>query len=531
MKDDKKGEELQSKPTDQNEDEPLKKTQKETRMALSRSFRILLFFVLVSVELAINNSSGLLSSASTNIKATLEMNDADFGMFGTANGLGRVIGSSIFIIIVNTFNRKWVFAFFVIVKSFLLVLFKLTTKKYLLIGTRFLIGIVHMPPSIYIPVWIDQFGVQSLKTMFMTIVQVVMPTGKVVGYLLHAFFGPTEWQMGFVFEGCYLFLVGLFVSFTPEKYFSQKLIVVKDEDGEHVEKKKKDKISVFELRKSINNNEKQKQSSSFLSDLVIVVKNLVLINGIFVRAILFGVNTALHFWISDYIRTVFLINDTYKVLVSYFIIAVSGPLGGVLASSFVSCFLGGYENKHSALVLLVLHIIACGFGLFIPFTPNIIWFCIITALYFVFNSAALPIVQGLIITSVEPKLKGTAFSVANLVTMLLTSGPAPYLYGVVNDKFKKQFKGVGMLAIMLVGCVGILFIITLNFFRYRRFAREEKENKLIEKKKKEASNDIATDIAGAVNEASIEMNCSLDKSREGIDVDDEEGDVEMKTKS
>ena len=115
--------------------------------------------------------------------------------------------------------------------------------------------------------------------------------------------------------------------------------------------------------------------------------------------------------------------------------------------------------------------------------------------------------------------------------MLLTSGPAPYLYGVVNDKFKKQFKGVGMLAIMLVGCVGILFIITLNFFRYRRFAREEKENKLIEKKKKEASNDIATDIAGAVNEASIEMNCSLDKSREGIDVDDEEGDVEMKTKS
>ena len=62
--------------------------------------------------------------------------------------------------------------------------------------------------------------------------------------------------------------------------------------------------------------------------------------------------------------------------------------------------------------------------------------------------------------------------------------------------------------------------------------REEKKNKLMEKRKKEAMNDIATDIAGAVNEASIEMNCSIDRSREGIEDDEEEdeGDVEMQTK-
>ena len=111
-----------------------------------------------------------------------------------------------------------------------------------------------MPPSIYIPVWIDQFGVQKWKTMFMTMVQVVIPTGKVAGYLLHALFGEENWQMGFVFEGCYLFLVGVFVAFTPGKYFSSRLYVVKGEDGEErVEKKKKEKISIFEMRKSLNN--------------------------------------------------------------------------------------------------------------------------------------------------------------------------------------------------------------------------------------------------------------------------------------
>lgn len=46
----------------------------------------------------------------------------------------------------------------------------------------------------------------------------------------------------------------------------------------------------------------------------------------------------------------------------------------------------------------------------------------------------------------------------------------------------------------------------------------------------EKKTDIATDIAGAVNEASIEMNCSIDKSREGKEDEEEKGDIEMKTK-
>ena len=183
--------------------------------------------------------------------------------------------------------------------------------------------------------------------------------------------------------------------------------------------------------------------------------------GIVVRAVLYGVNTALHFWISDYMRTALNINDSFQILISYSIIAVTGPLGGVLASSFVSFFLGGYEHK---------------------------------------NSAALPIVQGLIITSVAPKLKGTAFSIANLVTMLLTSGPAPYLYGMINDLYKEKFKGVGMLFIMVVACVGLVFIFVLSVCRYHVLKMQDK-NKV------------------------------SDKSREGIeDEEEEKGDIEMKTK-
>ena len=75
-----------------------------------------------------------------------------------------------------------------------------------------------------------------------------------------------------MFEGVYLFCVGLFVSFTPGKYFSSKLYVIKNEDGEeHVEKKKKDKVSIFEMRKSIGN-EKKEKSSFFDNFLPMLIK-------------------------------------------------------------------------------------------------------------------------------------------------------------------------------------------------------------------------------------------------------------------
>jgi len=66
---------------------------KKRRMKLSRCYRIFLFWIMLSAEGAMNISSGLLSSATKEIKLSLNMNDSKFGMFGTTNGLGRVIGS------------------------------------------------------------------------------------------------------------------------------------------------------------------------------------------------------------------------------------------------------------------------------------------------------------------------------------------------------------------------------------------------------------------------------------------------------
>ena len=60
---------------------------------LNRTYRFIAYLVMVSIEMAINISSGVLSAASKSIKKQYTMKDVEFGYFGLAQGIGRTIGS------------------------------------------------------------------------------------------------------------------------------------------------------------------------------------------------------------------------------------------------------------------------------------------------------------------------------------------------------------------------------------------------------------------------------------------------------
>ena len=143
----------------------------------------------MSAELAISASSGILSLSSKAIKAQFKMNDKKFGMFGTMNGIGRSFGSFLYILISNKTNPKWMFIFFCTIKGLMCIMFKFSNNALILIILRGIIGITHMPVSIYIPVWIDQFGLKNYKTVQLTFRQVVIPVGKVAGYALSVLYG------------------------------------------------------------------------------------------------------------------------------------------------------------------------------------------------------------------------------------------------------------------------------------------------------------------------------------------------------
>jgi hypothetical protein len=87
-------------------------------------------------------------------------------MFGEANGLESVIGSTLFGMYNLKFSRKWIqternIGF----HGLLLFIFKLTDNGNILICMRGLTGIIQIPPSFYCCVWIDQYGISTFKTV------------------------------------------------------------------------------------------------------------------------------------------------------------------------------------------------------------------------------------------------------------------------------------------------------------------------------------------------------------------------------
>ena len=95
----------------------------------------------------------------------------------------------------------------------------------------------------------------------------------------------------------------------------------------------------------------------------------------------------------------------------------------------------------------------------------------------VFNSSALPLLQGILISCVDNDLGATGFAIANILTQVLTSGTTPLLYGIINDKYKEKYPSLAMICIMSLQFIAVPFLIALAILRNKKFDDEEKRKK------------------------------------------------------
>ncbi len=453
-----------------------------------------------------NISSGLISSCSQIIKQSLEINDTIYGYFGTSNNFGKLLGSILFPILNKKFPIKKIIVSSILLKSFFLLAFSLTNNTFLLIFIRGLIGIFRQPTAIYNAIWIDKYGFIQYRTLMMSTIQFIQPGGKVFGYIIHILISDDYWKYGFVFEATILCFFSVFFLFTPVKYFSnentkkleKEIKQLKSLEKEFESKKKKvlnninekntndinnndtnnnydindnnnnnnDNNNNYDINDNNNNNNNNnnninnnnKENDNFFENCKIILKNKLYIYCLIVRSLLFGVNSGIHYWFNDYLLTVIEETNQNKRLIAYFIVATLGPIFGIIGNYFIELHIGEYKSKKAISASLFFHIICCFFCIIIPFIRNFYIFLILMLLYFTFNSFVIPIIQGIIICSVDKELKITSFSLANIFQMLFTSGPAPTYYGFINDLFKDKIKNAGMIALLMFAIVNIFFI-------------------------------------------------------------------------
>ena len=439
------------------------------KVRLSRYYRIFLYFIMVTMEGMVNVSSGLLSSATKEVKKSLNMNDAKFGSFGTANSLGRIISSTLFGMFNQVISRKWSTTLSVGFHALFLLCFQITNNANILIFVRGLQGLTQMPQAIYIPVWIDQFGIRKYRTVQITSLQLFMTTGKCIGYFLNMFFGLENWKKGFFIEAIYLLFCSFCCLISSEDYFSRTLYRPDTEDNERIT------CTVYEEKEEKSN--KNVKKNNFLYDLKILSCHSLYLISMLCRCILHGLNTCLHFWLADFMRNVIHEKNQLKITICYSIICFTGPLFGILANLVLKPWIGNYESRKASWPLVFLQLTASIFAVSIGFMKSTLTVSFATILFLMFNSSALPLLQGILISCVDKSLSATGFAIANILTQVLTSGTTPLLYGIINDRYKEQYPSLAMISIMSLQFIAVPFLAALAILRNKKFDEEEKKKK------------------------------------------------------
>jgi len=476
--------ETENKSKAKEENETQEPPQKANPVLLSRTYRLIAFFVMVTIEMAINVSSGVLSAASKTIKRQYTMLDVEFGYFGLAQGIGRTFGSIFYTVMVNQISAKWLGGAFSIVKGFVLASFELTQSKWILIGLRGVIGFVHMPPSTYIPIWIDQYGLRNWKTVQMSFLQALVPVGKVLGFVLVNLFGEERWKYAYDVEGVYLVLCGLFIVLSPIDYFNRKVVLMTDDERPTEYKQTKWKeTSIFNRRVSKPGSKTQK----LWNDIYTVITNYEFELCNCAKALQNGSQSCIHFWCGDFMINRLGMDGTTKTLV-YTVMNIAGPAFGFFLSPIINKVFGSYETTHAPIVIMVLHLITISFGLSATLINNVIVFIICMTLFFGLLSLSLAMTNGCLMISINKDLKGMCYSVGNITCMSITGALCPVIYGKVNDIFNpKGIRFAGMLSIMLINGSASFFLLELARIKCKKNKgkTEEKSEELVNKDNEE----------------------------------------------
>ena len=455
--------------------------QKSEPVLLNRYYRFICYLIMVTTEMAMNVSSGVLSAASRAIKKQYSMKDVEFGYFGLAQGIGRTLGNIFYTLLVNQISAKWFGGVFTIVKGLVLASFSLTQSKWVLIFLRGLIGFMHMQPSTYIPLWIDQYGFRKYKTVQLSFLQALVPVGKVLGFVFVNIFTEDGWKIPYNIEAVYLLFCGLFVTLSPSNYFNRKVILMTDEERptEYRQEKWKE-ISVFNKRTS----KPGSKSKKLWNDIYTVITHYEFEICNIAKALMTGGQSCVHFWCGDFMINRLGMDGTTKTMI-YTLMNLSGPAIGFLLSPIVNKYFGSYETPHAPFVLLVIHIITIAFGISATLINKIPIFIACMTLFFGLLSLCLAMVFGMLMISINRDLKGMCFSVGNITTMSTTGALFPVIYGKMNDIFNpKGIKFAGMLSIMILNGSASLFLIELGRLKMMRKKKEEKD-KLIDKDNEE----------------------------------------------
>ena len=206
--------------------EKKKKIKKKQKIYLSRYVRMILFFLLLIFSVAIDLDAGVINSCYKSFTQDLHMSDLQYGSLNSITTVGKIISLLFNMLIINKNHRKFIIvtsAFFNGVSFFA---YFLHDSFYYIATVKFLTSFFKTFINVYMPVWVDQFGIKKYKTLLLTIVYMVTSYGRIVGAWIGTVMFDNDWKKAFACCGIIFFSLSFCLFVVPQKYYSTKYMFV-----------------------------------------------------------------------------------------------------------------------------------------------------------------------------------------------------------------------------------------------------------------------------------------------------------------
>ena len=417
---------------------------KPPKVLLSKR-KIWILMILISLNHAfLYISPGILSSCITQIKFELKLSDEAYGMFGTINGFGALVGSIIFTLIIERANHKKLIISVLLLNCFCHFAFYLKLSYTALIYSRFISGFATIFCFTYFPQWVDKFGILHWVNFMQTFVQISKTIGNVLGYFIYFILGSKKWNYGFLIESILVTIVVFFMKMIPKDYYNKNYI---DPEREN------------ELNYNSYNGVMTEERETIMKD---ILCNFPYILLCLYKSNRFFIYVAIQFWFSNYLQTTLLVQERHVIFFSYSITMIFASFIGNIFGGIILNLIGGPNSKHSFIAMFILQLISVIFGIFSNKINSVYYFNAMMSLYNFFNFAS-----GMISISssfaIMPKtIKGTANGIFSVVLNLTAFLPAPYAYASI-----KRIVGDGKYVInvlMYYGCFGCVELIIADLY-------------------------------------------------------------------
>jgi MFS family permease len=402
---------------------------------------IWLLLILISLNHAfLYISPGMLSSCITRIKFELKLSDEKYGMFGTINGFGSLLGSIVFTLIIEKSNHKKLIILVLFINCLCHFAFYLKLSYNILLFSRFLSGFVTIFCFTYFPMWVDKFGINHWVNFMQTVVQISKTFGNILGYFIFFILGSIKWNYGFLIESILVTVVIFFMQLIPNDYYDKKYI-----DLEREKSVKQNSNTDNELV----NQEKETIKKDIICNIPYILLGLYKGNRFFIYV-------AIQFWFTNYLQTTLSVTERHVIFLSYSITMIFASFIGNIFGGIILGLIGGPNSKHSFVAMFILQFISVVFGFFSNNINSIYYFNGMMSLYNFFNFASgmISINAGF---AIMPKtLKGTANGIFAVVLNLIAFLPAPYGYAYI-----KRIVGNGRYVINILMCYGMFGCVEL----------------------------------------------------------------------